>query len=173
MTHPRSEKETTLSGTSNRIRKVRSLTVAALISWGLATQTALVVNAQTGNGYDLTWSTIDSGGEMFSTGNGYELGGTIGQADAGELTGGTYAVTGGFWSVGIPCVCQLYADIIQSCVVDVDDLICLLNGFAVFADCPAGDLAPCGGSGLIDVDDLISLLEAFSGNYLCPHPCPP
>ena len=39
--------------------------------------------AQTGGGYDLTWSTIDGGGAMFSTGGGYALGGPVGQADAG------------------------------------------------------------------------------------------
>ena len=33
--------------------------------------------------YDLGWFTIDGGGGMFSTGGGYELGGTIGQPDAG------------------------------------------------------------------------------------------
>jgi hypothetical protein len=53
---------------------------------------------QTGGGYDLTWSTIDGGGAMFSTGGSYSLGGTIGQADAGALSGGSYTLTGGFWS---------------------------------------------------------------------------
>ena len=46
--------------------------------------------AQTGGGYDLTWSSIDGGGTLFSTGGGYELGGTIGQPDAGLLLGGGY-----------------------------------------------------------------------------------
>ena len=50
---------------------------------------------------------------MFSTGSGYELGRTIGQADAGvtTMTGGGYALTGGFWagvapatSSGVPTV---------------------------------------------------------------------
>lgn len=57
--------------------------------------------AQTGGDYDLTWSTIDGGGETFSTGGDYELGGTIGQPDAGAMTGGDYALTGGFW-FGMP-----------------------------------------------------------------------
>ncbi len=54
--------------------------------------------AQSGGGYDLTWSTIDSGGATFSTGGSYSLGGTIGQADAGSMSGGTYQLAGGFWS---------------------------------------------------------------------------
>ncbi len=49
-------------------------------------------------GYDLSWYTIDGGGATFSTGGGYSLGGTIGQPDAGSLSGGSYQLTGGFWS---------------------------------------------------------------------------
>lgn len=58
------------------------------------------VVAQIGDGYDLTWSTIDGGGAMFSTGGGYSLGGTIGQPDAGLLSGGGYTLAGGFWGGG-------------------------------------------------------------------------
>jgi hypothetical protein len=58
---------------------------------------ASVVLAQSGNGYDLTWNTVDGGGHTFSTGGDYSLGGTIGQADAGVLSGGDYALVGGFW----------------------------------------------------------------------------
>ena len=54
--------------------------------------------AQTAGDYDLTWSTVDGGGGTFSTGGTYELGGTIGQPDAGGLSGGTYTLEGGFWS---------------------------------------------------------------------------
>ncbi len=57
------------------------------------------VGAQSGGIYDLAWSTIDSGGAMFSTGGGYSLGGTIGQPDAGAaLSGGSYTLVGGFWA---------------------------------------------------------------------------
>ena len=59
---------------------------------------ALSAQTQTGGGYDLTWNTIDGGGYMYSTGGGYSLGGTIGQPDAGLLSGGVYTVAGGFWS---------------------------------------------------------------------------
>ena len=71
-------------------------TVAQLgvLAWLLPAATVL---GQTGGGSDLTWSTIDGGGETFSTGGDYELSGTIGQPDAGEMTGGDYALTGGFW----------------------------------------------------------------------------
>ncbi|MEJ5312550.1 MAG: hypothetical protein WHX52_22515 [Anaerolineae bacterium] len=59
--------------------------------------TAGIALAQSGGGYDLSWSTIDGGGHTFSSGGGYTLGGTVGQADAGALSGGSYTLAGGFW----------------------------------------------------------------------------
>jgi hypothetical protein len=59
-----------------------------------------VALAQTGNGYDLSWWTVDGGGGA-SSGGGYTLIGTSGQADAGVLmSGGNYTLAGGFWGVG-------------------------------------------------------------------------
>ena len=59
--------------------------------------------AQSGGGYDLTWSTIDGGGYTFSTGGSYSLGGTAGQSDANAslLSGGNYTLGGGFWNGGV------------------------------------------------------------------------
>ena len=51
-------------------------------------------------GYDLRWWTVDGGGGTWSTGSGYRLGGTIGQPDAGVLSGGGYMLEGGFWRGG-------------------------------------------------------------------------
>jgi hypothetical protein len=58
---------------------------------------ASVALAQSGGGYDLSWSTVDGGGATWSEGGGYSLGGTIGQPDAGVLSGGDYTLAGGFW----------------------------------------------------------------------------
>ena len=58
------------------------------------------VLAQSGDSYDLSWWTVDSGGYTFSTGGNYTLGGTIGQPDAGASSGGTYTLAGGFWGGG-------------------------------------------------------------------------
>ena len=59
---------------------------------------------------------------------------------------------------------------------DVDDLICLLNGFADdFVACSRYniDLTSCEPEGIIDVDDLISLLGAFANDpAVCPGACP-
>jgi len=61
---------------------------------------APAVLAQSGGGYDLSWSTVDGGGEASSSGGVYILGGTAGQPDAGLLTGGSYTLGGGFWGGG-------------------------------------------------------------------------
>ena len=44
--------------------------------------------------YDLSWWTVDGGGTTLSTGEGYTLGGTAGQPDAGVLTGEGYTLAG-------------------------------------------------------------------------------
>ena len=67
--------------------------------------------AQSSGDYDLTWSTVDGGGWTFSTGGAYSLGGTAGQPDAGALTGGEYALVGGFW-VGGAVPYRLYLPLI-------------------------------------------------------------
>ena len=69
---------------------------AILVVIAVASTTA--ARAQTGGGYDLTWSNLDCASTNPSSGGGYELGATIGQADAGNLAGGAYALQGGFWS---------------------------------------------------------------------------
>jgi hypothetical protein len=56
-----------------------------------------VARAQSGGGYDLSWNTVDGGGATWSEGGGYALGGTVGQPDAGVLSGGGYTLAGGFW----------------------------------------------------------------------------
>jgi hypothetical protein len=72
----------------------RRVALALLVASILAVSAVL---AQTGGGYDLTWSTIDGGGGG-SAGGGYQLAGTFGQPDAGTtLSNGVYALSGGFW----------------------------------------------------------------------------
>jgi len=61
---------------------------------------ASIVMAQQGDGYDLSWWTVDGGGGTFSSGPGYLLGGTIGQPDTGVLSGPGYVLAGGFWQSG-------------------------------------------------------------------------
>jgi hypothetical protein len=59
---------------------------------------ALPQSAPEAVGYSIDWYTIDGGGATFSTGpGGYSLGGTIGQADAGSMSGSGYTLVGGYW----------------------------------------------------------------------------
>jgi hypothetical protein len=61
-----------------------------------------VVSVSALDGYTIDWWSVDGGGGAGS-GNGYSLGGTIGQPDAGSSTsaGGQYSLVGGFWNAGM------------------------------------------------------------------------
>ena len=48
--------------------------------------------------YAIDWFTIDGGGGT-STGGVYSVSGTIGQPDAGKMSGGSYTIDGGFWGI--------------------------------------------------------------------------
>jgi hypothetical protein len=48
--------------------------------------------------YSLNWFTVDGGGGT-SIGGIYAVTGTIGQPDAGTMSGGPFSLVGGFWSI--------------------------------------------------------------------------
>jgi hypothetical protein len=48
--------------------------------------------------YSIDWSTLDGGGGT-STGGVYSVTGTIGQPDAGKMSGGNFTLDGGFWGL--------------------------------------------------------------------------
>ena len=57
------------------------------------------VLAQSGGGYELTWTTIDGGGAM--TGGAYSLVSSIGQPEPGATqSGGAYSLNGGVVDAG-------------------------------------------------------------------------
>jgi hypothetical protein len=71
-----------------------ALALVALLA--AAVLPAAGVLARAGQGYDLTWWTVDGGG--VSTGSSpYSLDATIGQPDAAAWGGGGYTLVGGFW----------------------------------------------------------------------------
>lgn len=77
---------------------IRTLTSVATLSVGW-----LLVGLSSPAGADLglDWHTIDGGGHTFSTGGAFELGSTCGQPDAGEMSGGSFELAGGFWHGGL------------------------------------------------------------------------
>jgi hypothetical protein len=70
---------------------MKSITVA-LLALGLC------IPALHAQNYSINWFTIDGGGGT-STGSVYTVSGTIGQPDAGHMSGGNYTLDGGFWAV--------------------------------------------------------------------------
>ena len=79
---------------------VRQKTILILFATVVLFLPVTVALAQSGGGYNLSWSSVDGGGYTFSSGGAYILGGTIGQPDAGLLSGGNYTLGGGFWGGG-------------------------------------------------------------------------
>lgn len=125
---------------------------------------ALFSGASLAQDFDLSWYTIDGGGEMFTTSVGaeYELSGTIGQPDAGEMSGGQYVLSGGFWAgAGGPPSCT--GDLNHDGQVGVDDLAIFLSNYGVAsgADPDDGDLDH---DGDIDLQDMATMLSAYGSS---------
>jgi len=88
---------------------------------------------------------------------GYEIGvagistGTVGQPDAGVTTSGSYTLTGGFWSSGIPCF------------VNMDDLENFLTDWLEGGTNLPGDL---------DGDNKVDMVDfgILASNWLCRCP---
>ena len=59
-----------------------------------------------GGGFGLKWWTVDGGGGT-GAGGAYALSGTLGQPDAGSMSGGGYTLVGGFWS-GVETTYRFY-----------------------------------------------------------------
>lgn len=129
-------------------------------AWGLGVVVS-AAGAAMAVEYDLTWNSLDGGGAMRTTGGPFELSGTIGQTDAGRLSGGSFEITGGFWFEIAPGDCT------QDGGVEIYD-------FANFNDCMAGPDADHGSTrcNCLDIDadgdvDLVDMAEfqaTFIGN---------
>ena len=78
---------------------MRRLVISRILIGSLLFGAAILAEAQT---YSIPWYKIAGGGGTSSgstNGTVYSISGTIGQPDAGNLVGGNYAITGGFWGV--------------------------------------------------------------------------
>jgi hypothetical protein len=95
-----------------RHRSHRAVLAVLLLLGAVALGAVAPALAQSGGGYDLTWWTADGGGQTFSAGGGYSLGGTIGQPDAGLLAGTGYQLEGGFWS-GATAIYDVYLPVVM------------------------------------------------------------
>ena len=51
---------------------------------------------------------------------------------------------------------------------NLDDVLCVLNGFANIVNCPNGDISPaCTGNNIINLDDILAVLSALGGANPC------
>jgi hypothetical protein len=117
--------------------------------------------AQSGGPYTLVKSTIDGGGQMWSTGGSYTLGGTIGQFDAGQHSGGVYTCGGGFWGGSGTTACYANCDgSTMPPVLNVADFSCFLSKFAagnLWANCDSSTTPP-----VLNVADFSCFLSKFA-----------
>jgi len=82
-----------------RIKQSLLVTLAALLLLisGTLVQPSSATNAAPSATYDLSWWTVDGGGDRSAAGS-YALEGTAGQSDVGPgMTGESYILEGGFW----------------------------------------------------------------------------
>ncbi len=80
--------------------------------------------------YDISWYTIDGGGAV-SAGGGYTLSSSIGQPDAGVLTGGNYTLYGGFQVPAGTVAPACDGDLNHDGQVNAADLLLLYSAFEV------------------------------------------
>jgi len=120
----------------------------------------LAVTSAIGEGLDLTWHSINSGGVMRSIGGDFELSGTVGQSDAGAMAGGEFQLNGGFWFELAPGDCD------EDGVVNLMDheffTRCLSGpGGGVTNGCECFDVDS---SGTVDLRDFASVQSTHVGS---------
>lgn len=127
------------------------------------------------SGYAVDWWTADGGGagpSQASSGGTYALSGTVGQPDARSqrMTGGGFALTGGFWV--IPECPAMPADYDGDCDIDQGD-------YALFEACASGSgyvyAGDCGTrdfdhDGDVDQADFSSFQRCYSGEDMPANP---
>ncbi len=78
--------------------KCAKLNLISSMALALAALVFGVAAPASAQSYSIDWFTIDGGGGT-STGGVYSVSGTIGQPDAGHMSGGNFTIDGGFWGV--------------------------------------------------------------------------
>lgn len=116
---------------------------------------ALAAILVAGGDLDLSWHSVDGGGSALVAGE-WSLDGSVGQCDAGELAGGAWSMSGGFWPGATSATCV--GDLDGSGSVDAADLAIVLGAWGP-AHAPIGE--DLDGDGDVDAADLAVLLGAW------------
>ena len=120
--------------------------------------------AAAGEDYDVPWWTIDGGGVVRSTGDDFELNGTIGQPDAGPgsfgMSGDDFALTGGFWFGLALDDCNSDGGVNLMDYDDFDGCLSGPEGGLPLPDCNCFDLD---GDDDVDLSDVLQFQQAFTG----------
>ena len=130
------------------------------IAIALLTAIAALAAYLGGEEFDLSWNTIDGGGQMFSTGGDFELSATIGQPDAGAMTGGDFEMTAGFWFRVVAGDCNSDGTVN---LLDYESFLgCVTgpNGGPVSPECACFD---ANDDDDVDFGDFAALQQAFTG----------
>lgn len=128
------------------------------VAAGLAmTVGAAIASAQP---FAIDWFTIDGGGGT-STGGNFVLQGTIGQPDAGVMSGGQFTLTGGFWALPVqtgPTCPACAADFDEDGGVTPADVGAFFVAFEAGEVC--GDVDLDGGITPADIEAFFFVFEA-------------
>ncbi len=130
---------------------VRILTLTCLACMLTPVPSAM---AQLGGNYNLSWSTVDSGGGFSGTGA-LSVYGTIGQPDAGVMSGGSFRLTGGFWA-GVSTRSACAADFNNDGAANSQDFFDFLGAF--FEEQPTADFNR---DGVLNSQDFFDFLVVF------------
>lgn len=117
----------------------------------------------------IDWYTVDGGGATFSTGGGFQLGGTIGQPDAGSFTapmsGGGFELVGGFWGAATS-VCSCPGDLDSDGMLTGSDIQLFIN--CHFSPGPSCGCADYNGNSTLDTGDIMDFVSALLNAATCP-----
>jgi hypothetical protein len=113
-----------------------------------------------GPGFDMTWNTIDNSGGPLQGGS-YLLDGTVGQPDAGLMTGNGFELMGGYWALteAAPCYANCDSSSVAP-VLNANDFQCFLNAFAQnlpYANCDNSTVAP-----VLNANDFQCFMNSFA-----------
>ena len=120
----------------------------------------ILVGFAAADDFELSRSTIDGGGAMSNSGADFELAGTIGQPDAGILSGGEFELSGGFWFPLAPTDCNSDGAVDLFDYGDVEPCLSGPDGGLLFPDCNCFDVD---GDSDVDLSDLARLQAEFTG----------